>query len=157
MRLMPDTVLVPGMATAIGSLPHRDAAAAAALVLRCLPELPAAPQLPIRTPLEGCRRAMGACDRRCRRWKATARSTLSAPLDANAEIDPTFDVVAHGGLLTFLDVAAALPSPPRQIKVQCAGPLTLGVALRRSRARRRQCVRARRDAVRAPGRRPWKS
>ena len=50
---MPDTVFVPGMATAIGSLPHRDAGAAAALVLRCLPELPAAPQLPIRTPLEG--------------------------------------------------------------------------------------------------------
>ena len=50
---MPDTVFVPGMATAIGSMPHRDAGAAAALVLRCVPELPAAPQLPMRTPLEG--------------------------------------------------------------------------------------------------------
>jgi len=48
---MPDSVFVPGMATAIGSLPHHDPAAAAALVLRCLPEIPAAPQLPMRTPL----------------------------------------------------------------------------------------------------------
>ena len=50
---MPSTVLAAGMATAIGSLPHRDAAAASALVLRCLPELPAAPQLPNRTVREG--------------------------------------------------------------------------------------------------------
>ena len=37
--------------------------------------------------------------------------------------------LAHGGLLAFLDAAAALPKPPRRVKVQCAGPLTLGVAL----------------------------
>src|SRR6185369_6618086 len=42
-----------GTATAIGSLPHRDAHAAAALTLRCLPELPAAPQLPLRSKREG--------------------------------------------------------------------------------------------------------
>src|SRR3954454_11714874 len=44
--------VTPGMATAIGSLPHRDAHSAAALVLRCLPELPGAPELPCRSPLE---------------------------------------------------------------------------------------------------------
>ena len=64
------------MATAIGSLPHRDAGAAAALVLRCLPELPAAPQLPMRTPREGVVAQWARCDRRCRRRATTARSTL---------------------------------------------------------------------------------
>ncbi len=46
-------VLVPGVATGIGSLPHDDPVAAAEVVLRCLPELPAAPQLPARDPREG--------------------------------------------------------------------------------------------------------
>ena len=125
---MPDSVLVPGIATAIGSLPHRDAAAAAALVLRCLPELPAAPQLPMRTPLEGfvaqwARAIEGV------RVEADGTLTAHAGLTRRAVIDTTFDPIAHGGLLTFLDVAAAQPAPPRRVKVQCAGPLTLGVAL----------------------------
>ena len=46
-------VLVPGLATGIGSLPHTDARDAAEVVLRCLPEFPAAPQLPARDPREG--------------------------------------------------------------------------------------------------------
>ena len=125
---MPDSVFVPGMATAIGSLPHRDAAAAAALVLRCVPELPAAPQLPLRTPLEGfiaqwARAIDGVCI-------APDGSLIPRPgLDARAAINPTFHPVAHGGLLAFLDAAAALPAAPRRVKVQCAGPLSLGVGL----------------------------
>ena len=125
---MPDSVFVPGMATAIGSLPHRDADAAAALVLRCVPELPAAPQLPLRTPLEGFvaqwARAIDGID-------VDADGTLAARagLDADAAIDATFDALAHGGLLAFLDAAAASPMPVKRVKVQCAGPLTLGGAL----------------------------
>ena len=125
---MPDSVFVPGMATAIGSLPHRDATAAAALVLRCLPELPAAPQLPIRTPLEGFvaqwARAIDGI-----RIEADGALTIAAKLDAHAAITPAFDALAHGGLLAFLDAAETMPVPPRRVKVQCAGPLTLGVAL----------------------------
>lgn len=125
---MPDSGFVPGMATAIGSLPHRDAAAAAALVLRCLPELPAAPQLPMRTPLEGFvaqwARAIDGIT-----VEADGALTAVPRLDGHADIVPDFDPVAHGGLLAFLDAAAALPAPPRRVKVQCAGPLTLGVAL----------------------------
>ena len=125
---MPDSVLVPGIATAIGSLPHRDAAAAAALVLRCLPELPAAPQLPMRTPLEGfvaqwARAIEGV------RVENDGTLTVHPGLTGRAPIDTTFDALAHGGLLAFLDIAAAQPKPPRRVKVQCAGPLTLGVAL----------------------------
>jgi hypothetical protein len=125
---MPDRVLASGIATAIGSLPHHDAAAAAALVLRCLPELPAAPELPMRTPLEGVvaqwARAIDGINVR-----ADGTLVTVAPLDGRVEIDATFDRDAHGGLLTFLDVAAAQPVPPGRVKVQCAGPLTLGVAL----------------------------
>jgi len=43
-----------------------------------------------------------------------------------------FDEHAHGGLLTFLDVAGALEAPPPRVKVQCTGPLTLGTALART-------------------------
>jgi hypothetical protein len=47
----------------------------------------------------------------------------------DVELDTTFDREAHGGLLAFLDVAAAQPRAPRVVKAQVAGPLTLGVAL----------------------------
>ena len=63
-----------GTATAIGSLPHRDAHAAAALTLRCLPELPARAAAPVahaRAKVSshsgpapsGCRRARRRHDR----------------------------------------------------------------------------------------------
>jgi hypothetical protein len=97
--------LTTGMATGIGSLPHLDAVEAAASVLRCLPELPCAPQLPHRSPAEG----------------------MLTQLVATV---PEFTTEAHGGLLAFLDVAAALPTAPTIVKVQIVGPLTLGVAFR---------------------------
>jgi hypothetical protein len=125
---MPDSVLASGIATAIGSLPHRDASAAAALVLRCNPELPAAPQLPMRTPYEG---VIAQWARAIDGIEIGPDGSLSqfADLDARTEVEPLFDSDAHCGLLTFLDVAAAQPAPPRRVKVQCAGPLTIGVAL----------------------------
>jgi hypothetical protein len=125
---MAETGLVAGMATAIGSLPHRDARSAAALVLRCLPELPAAPELPLRTPLEGV----------VAQWAGAVPGVvvrpdgsldIVAPLDPLAPVQPTFTAESHSGLLTFLEVAAAQPRPPRAIKVQLVGPLTMGVAL----------------------------
>src|SRR5436309_2610833 len=45
-------LLTSGIATSIGSLPHRDAREAAAFVLATHPDLPAAPQLPRRSPRE---------------------------------------------------------------------------------------------------------
>jgi hypothetical protein len=41
----------------------------------------------------------------------------------------TLDERAHAGLLSFVDAAAASDVPPRRIKVQLTGPLTLGMAL----------------------------
>jgi hypothetical protein len=116
-----------GMATAIGSLPHRDAHAAAALTLRCLPELPAAPQLPFRSMREGV----------VAQWAGavpgvTVRDDgaieLTSEIDPSGPLQPTFDAASHAGLLTFLELAARQPRPPTRVKVQIAGPLTLGVA-----------------------------
>jgi hypothetical protein len=116
------------MATAIGSMPHRDAQSAASLVLRCLPEVPAAPQLPCRTPLEGV----------VAQWAGGVPGVvvhdngvleLDGPLDPLAPLQPEFTKESHAGLLTFLDVAATQPRRPRRVKLQITGPLTLGVAL----------------------------
>lgn len=116
------------MATAIGSLPHHDAHAAAALVLRTIPDLPAAPQLPRRTPLEG---VVAQWARAVPGVEVHADGTLEVRHDVDplAPVEPVFTLDAHGGLLTFLEVAAAQPRPPKRVKVQIAGPLTLGVAL----------------------------
>src|SRR5262245_9054490 len=110
---MPENVFVPGMATSIGSLPHQDAAAAARLAPRCVPELPAAPQLPNRSPLEGMVaqwvRAIDGVDVDGVDGSVSIRNGL----DARACIDTTFDPIAHGGLLAFLDIAAAQPMVPK--------------------------------------------
>jgi methionine synthase II (cobalamin-independent) len=119
--------LVSGLATSIGSLPHVDPAAAASMVLRCHPLLPAAPQLPHRTPYEGM----------VAQW-AGALPEVHVEPDGSLLVDraivddacvATLDERAHAGLLSFVDAAAASDVPPRRIKVQLTGPLTLGMAL----------------------------
>lgn len=122
--------LVPALATGIGSLPHTDSRAAAALVLRSHPRFPAAPQLPARTPLEGI----------VAQWARALPEVVVAPNGAifvseGTSTEPPradFDVEAHGGLLAFLDIAGSMDRPPPRIKVQIAGPLTLGTALHRA-------------------------
>ena len=116
-----------GTATAIGSLPHRDAHAAAALTLRCLPELPAIPQLPLRSRREGVvAQWAGAVPGVTVREDGTIE--LTSAVDPLGRLKTLFDDSAHAGLLTFLEVAARQPRPPKQVKAQLAGPLTLGVA-----------------------------
>jgi hypothetical protein len=82
----------------------------------------------MRTPLEGVvaqwARAIDGIE-----VQPDGTLALVSSLSGSAEIDATFDTEAHRGLLAFLDVAVAQPVPPRRVKVQCAGPLTLGVAL----------------------------
>ncbi|MBI2168508.1 MAG: hypothetical protein HYU28_03260 [Actinobacteria bacterium] len=98
--------LTAGLPTSIGSLPHVDAAAAAQLVLAKQPTLPAVPELPGLRPAEGM----------IERW-------LRFDDPANVQIDEE----ANAGAFAF--VAAAAADPPRAVKAQVAGPLTLGVAL----------------------------
>jgi len=119
-------VLVPGIATGIGSLPHTDAAEAAALVLRCLPELPSVPQLPARDAREGM----------IAQWVVALPEVRierdgSIVVDGWSDLEPecVIDGDAHGGLLAFLEAAEQLDQAPPRVKVQLTGPLTLGVAL----------------------------
>ncbi|HXY92614.1 MAG TPA: hypothetical protein VEP49_09075 [Acidimicrobiia bacterium] len=120
-------VLQPGLATGIGSLPHTDARAAAELVLRCLPELPAIPQLPSRDPREGM----------LAQWlmalpevQVGDDGSIDVAGVSNLAPECVFDERAHAGLLAFLDAADAHDRPIDRVKVQVTGPLTLGVALR---------------------------
>jgi hypothetical protein len=128
---MPSTVFAAGMATGVGSLPHRDANDAAALVFRCLPELPAAPQLPHRNPREGM----------IAQWMQGVDGVVVddngalcviGELDSSRPVDVELRPDAHAGLLAFIDAAAAAPRPPARVKAQVTGPLTLGVALERA-------------------------
>jgi hypothetical protein len=124
---MPASFLPAGAATAIGSLPHRDAQQAAALVLRCLPELPAAPELPRRSVSETM----------VSRWAGSIPEVEVMPDGAlevqpherEEPVSPVLDHDRHEGLLAFLDLAAAQGKPLARVKLQVTGPLTLGVAL----------------------------
>jgi hypothetical protein len=125
---MPPIPLSAGLATGIGSLPHQDPMAAAASVLRWLPGLPAAPQLPSRTPLEG----MIAQSVRALPEVVLGTDGTIERIDhdmSDAPIVTTFDATAHGGLLAFLAHAQRQPRGPEFVKAQVTGPLTLGLAL----------------------------
>lgn len=98
--------LAAGVTTGVGSLPHTDPEAAAALVLRVQPVLPALPELPALHPREGM----------LARW-----------LEASG--DGSLDDDAHAGMHAFLAAARSQAQPPRAVKAQVAGPLTLGTAL----------------------------
>ncbi|HMF84495.1 MAG TPA: hypothetical protein VKI01_14585 [Acidimicrobiia bacterium] len=118
--------LVPAVATAIGSLPHTDAREAAQLVLETHPQFPTAPQLPTRTPLEGM---VAQWARALPEVTVGHDGSISVREVTNEPPVPIFHADAHGGLLTFLDVAASNGARPPRVKVQIAGPLTLGLAL----------------------------
>ncbi len=123
---MPSTVLAAGIATGIGSLPHRDAHAAAALVLRCLPDLPAVPQLPGRSPLELLiAQAVFGIDGIA--VDDAGEVHVGDTFDPARSVEPRIDANAHAGLLAFVEIAEA--KPPRRAKAQVTGPLTLGTAL----------------------------
>jgi hypothetical protein len=119
-------VLVPGVATGIGSLPHTDAIAAAELVLRVLPELPAAPQLPARDAREGMIAQWAVALPEVR---VAPDGTIAVEGESDAAPECVIEPAAHGGLIAFLDAAAAVDRAPARVKVQVTGPLTLGVAL----------------------------
>ncbi|MFM7271377.1 MAG: hypothetical protein ACKO2C_07050 [Actinomycetes bacterium] len=120
-------LLVPGLATGIGSLPHDDPNAAVEVVLEETPRLPFAPELPLRSPREGM----------VAQW-AVALPEVTVAADGSLAVDPSrvdeaprpvLTEDAHAGLLASLDALAALPEAPRRFKAQVVGPLTLGTAL----------------------------
>lgn len=119
--------LRPGIATSVGSLPHTDASAAAAFVLRLHPELPAVPQLPNRSRAEGM--VAQAVDGIPGVMLDADGAVRISKLRAGGEVDVSFDGEAWGGLRAFLRAAS---SRRRPIKVQLTGPVTLATALVRA-------------------------
>ena len=121
--------LTAGAASGIGSLPHTDARAAAEFVLERLPDLPAIPSLPQRSPAERmlAQAAVGVpgvtIDERGRIVLAPGPSRRSA------EVLTDLDHDAFGGLRGFLEVAAGWKGP---VKWQLTGPVTLGLAFVRA-------------------------
>lgn len=123
--------LRPGLATACGSLPHADPAAAVDLLLESIPGLPAAPALPNRHPSEGM---LGQA-------AAGMRGVEIGPDGSLVVTDP--DGIAADGIgdgaddlpvepfastLAFLDALSARRWQD-PVKLQVTGPVTLGTAL----------------------------
>ena len=110
----------------MGSLPHRDADEAAAFVLSHHPGLPAAPQLPTRSPLEGM---VAQAARGIPGVEVAPDGTISLAAGGLRPDEPVrtqVDGAGHGGLLAFLAAAAGRVEP---VKIQLTGPVTLGLAL----------------------------
>ena len=117
-----------GVATAVGSLPHTDARAAAEFVLEHLPDLPAIPSLPRRSPAErilahGLVGVRGVSVDECGDVRVDVER-----LDPLAVVSLDADHDAFGGLRGFLAVASGRRAP---VKWQVVGPVTLGLALAR--------------------------
>lgn len=120
-------LLVPGLATGIGSLPGSDAARAVEMVLAETPRLPFVPQLPHRSPREGM----------LVQWlealpEVSVAADGSIAVDRGAALgDPAvaIDPDSHSGLVALLAAARGREEEFGRIKLQMTGPLTLGVAL----------------------------
>ena len=134
--------------TSIGSLPHRDADAASTFVLKHTNELPAAPQLPRRSPLEGmvaqAARGIPGVDVDRDGDLVVDRRVL----DPEAPATAMFDGAGHGGLLAFLSHVAGRTEP---VKLQMTGPVTLGCALVRAGADEDVAFKVAASAVRTQG------
>ena len=128
-------ILGAGTPSAVGSLPHVDAVAAAADALRLTPELAVAPQLPNRHPREGMLAqvlagAPGVSVGEDGWTLSVDRRRLSVPGDGELALDGE----AWAGTRAFLDAAAAA-GHTGPVKLQVAGPLTIGLALLHAGAR----------------------
>lgn len=117
--------VLAGTPTAVGSLPHTEAEAAVDLVLDVHGRMPAAPELPQRSPREG----MVARWLECLPEVVVADDgSIAVESGVSGEPEPDLDTEAHRGLAAFLDRLAGGGAPPA-VKLQVAGPLTLGMAL----------------------------
>ncbi len=120
--------LPSGIATGIGSLPHRDAVAAAEFSLATL-ELPAIPTLPKRSPAEGIipQALVGLAGITVGQYGSIAFDATRFDPDAPVATDLNHD--AFGGWRAFIAAAAGRRAP---VKWQFVGPVTLGLALVRA-------------------------
>jgi hypothetical protein len=120
-------VLLPiGLASAVGSLPHGDAGEAVAFTLERQPRLPAAPSLPVLSPVEGMIPQAA--------WGIAGVLVLpdgsllvdEAAVDPDAPLGEGLDAAPFASLRVFLDSVTGRVAP---FKLQLTGPVTLGLAL----------------------------
>ncbi len=120
--------LGPGTPSSVGSLPHGDTDVAAALSLALHPELPAAPQLPRRSPAEGMLAQVTAGMPGVRVLPDGCGLQVDRSCVATGDEDAGLDPNAWAGTLTFLRAAAAA-GHCGPVKLQVTGAVTLGLAL----------------------------
>ena len=121
--------LVNGLATGIGSLPHRDGHDAARFALTAM-ALPAIPTLPRRSPAEGmiAQAVVGIEGITVGQY-----GSLAVDVRRIDPINPVRTDIQHdafGGFRDFLEEAAAAHTTA--VKWQLVGPVTLGIALIRA-------------------------
>lgn len=119
-----------GLATGIGSLPHRDADVAARFALSSL-ELPTIPTLPKRSPAEGAvaQAIVGLNGVSIGHYGSIA--VEARLLDPAAPVHTDMSLDSFGGFRAFLDHAVAV-GYTGPVKWQFVGPVTLGAALVRA-------------------------
>lgn len=114
-----------GTPTGVGSLPFSEPSRAVSTVLELFPELPAAPQLPRRSPREGmlAQAAAGMAG-----VHIAADGSLYTDTRAIAPVDPRVALQGDAWvtLRAFVDAVAGRTGP---VKLQLTGPITLGLAL----------------------------
>lgn len=120
-----------GQSVGIGSLPHRDAAAAAAFSIAEF-DIATVPTLPNRTPAERMiDQAVGGFAGVSHGQDATLMIDPQA-FAPPANSVPDLDTDAFGGLTAFVHLARQVGVDGTPVKWQFVGPLTLGVALTRA-------------------------
>lgn len=121
--------LLGGVATGIGSLPHRDAREAAEFAFFATPELPCIPSLPRRSPAEAMIAQAVVGIRGISIGQYGSLMVDASRIDPFADVTTDLDHDAYVGLRTFLEFARGYTGP---VKWQFTGPITLGQALVRA-------------------------
>jgi hypothetical protein len=117
-----------GQSVGIGSLPHRDAPAAAAFSIAEF-DIATVPTLPMRSPAEGMlaqaipELAVAAVE------PGETETSPAAPSTDAPSAPPRLDDDSFGGLRAFLDLARQVGVDGSPVKWQFVGPVTLGIAL----------------------------
>lgn len=136
-----------GKSLGIGSLPHRDPAAAAAFAVAEF-DIATVPSLPARSPAEGmvAQAIAGLPGVSLGQYGSFAVDPVGLTVDV--PITTTLGSDAFVGLEAFLDLSAKINLDGQPIKWQFVGPVTLGVALQRAGLRNSQAFDIAAHAVR---------
>ncbi len=136
-----------GKSVGIGSLPHRDPAAAAAFAVAEF-DIATVPSLPTRSPAEGmvAQAIAGLPGVSLGQYGSFAIDPVGLTVDV--PITTGLGTDAFAGLSAFLDLAVKINLDGQPIKWQFVGPVTLGVALQRAGLRNAQAFTIAANAVR---------